>query len=329
MTQNIRVGVLGPGGIVRRVMKDFHSGRGYELTAVASRSAERAERAARAYGAKYAFDSYEALAACDEVDLVYVAVPHPFHCPLSIRMMEHGKHVLCEKPMALNERETRLMADCAREHGVFLMEAMWTRCFPAMRELVRLVRAGEIGQVSHIYATFPAVCDEDPESRLFKPALGGGALLDIGVYPLMACTQLLGWEPESVQGACQYASTGVDMRISMQLRYPGGATAQLMAGMDVCGPSQMLVYGTKGHIHMDNFWHPTSFMVHPLDGKEREYAFPPENEGYHHEFEEAARCIREGLTESPLVTLEESIAVARITEKLRRDAGIIYPGETP
>ena len=327
MAGKIRVGVLGPGRIVRRVMKDFHKGQGYELTAIASRSPERAEAAAREYGAKYAFGSYEALAASGEVDLVYVAVPHPFHCAASMLMMEHGKHVLCEKPMALNEREARLMVDCARKNGVFLMEAMWTRCFPATKELAALVRAGVIGDVRHIYSVFSSCSLEDPQSRAFNPALGGGALLDIGVYPLMACTLLLGSAPERVQGACHYASTGVDMRMAMQLIYPGGATAQLMAGMDAGAPSQLFVYGARGCILMNDFWHPSSFTLRTADGGSREYAFPVENEGFFHEFEEAARCISAGLHESPLVPLDESISVARITDGLRRDAGIVYPGE--
>ena len=215
----IRVGVLGPGRIVRRVMKDFHAGRGYELTAVASRSLERAQEAARAYGARHAFGSYEALAACDEVDLVYIAVPHPFHCPLALQMMESGKHVICEKPMALNEGETRAMTDCAREKGLFLMEAMWTRFFPAMRRMVSLVQGGAIGPVKHVYAVFSGASEYDPASRAFDPALGGGALLDIGVYPLMACTQLLGWKPRSVQGAWCLAPSGVDMRMAAQLAF--------------------------------------------------------------------------------------------------------------
>ena len=327
INDTIRVGVLGPGRIVRRVMKDFHTGRGYALTAVASRSPERARTAAQAYGAAYAFDSYEALAACDQVDLVYIAVPHPFHCPLAIQMMEHGKHVICEKPMALNERETRAMADCARSQGVFLMEAMWTRFFPAMKKLVSLVKGGAVGRVNHVYAVFSGASAYDPASRAFDPALGGGALLDIGVYPLMACTQLLGWQPESVQGACQYAPSGVDMRMAAQLKFPGGATAQILGGMDACAPSHLMVYGTEGFIVMDNFWHPDAFTLTGADGRRESYAFPAENEGFHHEFEEAARCIRAGLHESPLMTWEESIAVSRITEGLRREAGILYPGE--
>ena len=327
MAENIRVGVLGPGRIVRRVMKDFHTAKGVELTAVASRSIERAREAAAEYGAKYAFGSYEELAACDEVDLVYVAVPHPFHRDRAVQMMESGKHVICEKPMALNERETREMIECARRQGVFLMEAMWTRFFPATRRMTGLIKAGEIGKVSHIYSVFSGVSRDSMESRTFNPALGGGALLDIGVYPLMACTQLLGWQPVSVQGVCQEASTGVDMRMAAQLRFESGATAQIMSAMDASAPSHLLVYGTEGHIVMDDFWHPSAFTLYGLDGRREDYVFRAENEGFRYEFEEAARCIRGGLKESPLMTWEESLAVSRITEALRRETGIRYPGE--
>ena len=323
----LRIGVVGPGRIVRRVMKDFHKGQSYTLAAVASRSLERAQTAAREYGAPLAFGSYEELAACKDVDLVYIAVPHPFHCPVALQMMDAGKHVICEKPMALNECQARAMVDCARKNGVFLMEAMWTRFFPAMRKMVWLVKEGEIGQVNHVYAVFSGAASYDPKSRAFDPTLGGGALLDIGVYPLMAATHLLGWEVESVQGACQYAPSGVDMRLAAQLKFPGGATAQIMGGMDACAPSHLLVYGSEGYIVMEDFWHPTAFTLFGDDGRREEYRFPAENEGFHYEFEEAARCVLAGFRESPLMTHEESVAVSRVCDSLRREAGILYPGE--
>lgn len=327
---NIRLGILGPGRIVRRVMNDFHKAQGIELTAVASRSLERAREAAVEYGAKYAFGSYEELAACSEVDLVYVATPHNFHCEQSILMMNHGKHVICEKPISISREETERMAACARENGVFLMEAMWTRCFPAAKRMKALIGAGEIGEVKHMYGLFStSLIDPDPEGRLLNPALAGGSLLDIGVYPLMAVTNILGWKPERVQCLSRMAKTQVDDAMSVQLQYASGATAQIMSGLDTFAPDQLFVYGSKGCIVVDQFWHPTSFTVIMADGGEPvRYAFDAEDEGYHHEFTEAARCIREGLRETPLVPLEESIAVSAIMENLRHEAGVYYPGET-
>lgn len=326
MNQVVRVGILGPGRIVKRVMTDFHNSEGVRLTAIASRSVERAREAAAAYGAVYAFGSYEELAECGEVDLVYIATPHPFHCEQAILMMEHGKHVLCEKPMAPTEAETKRMVECARKNGVFLMEAMWTRCFPAMKRLMELIRAGEIGEVNHIYSLFSCSCGVDPESRLFSPDLAGGALLDIGVYPLMMVTHILGWNPVRIQSLSTRTETGVDARMSVQLQYESGATAQVMTALDAAGPSQLMIYGTKGYISADEYWRPTSFEA-VINGERRKYGFAPENEGHHYEFEEAARCINKGLIESPLMTHEESVAVSRMTQALRHEAGVFYPWE--
>jgi len=325
--ERIRVGVLGPGNIVRRVMKDFHKAQSVELTAIASRSPERAEKAAETYGAKYAFSSYEELAECKEVDLIYIATPHTFHCEQAIMMMEHGKHVLCEKPMAVTEEQARRMTDCAKKNGVFLMEAMWTRFFPAWKSMIEMIRSEEIGQIHHIYGTFTcSVGDINPESRLFAPALSGGALLDIGVYPLMAGTAILGWNPVKLQGMHVLTETGVDARMSVQMQYADGATAQFMTALDAEGASDLLIYGAKGQIRMNDFWHASSFDI-VSEGRRRRVEFEKENEGFYQEFEEAARCIRAGLTESPLMTHEESVAVSRMTEQLRHEAGVFYPEE--
>lgn len=323
----IRVGVLGPGRIVRRVMKDFHKAQGVELIAVASRSEERAQSAAREYGAKYAFSSYEALAECAEVDLVYIATPHVFHCEQAITMMEHGKHVIAEKPMAVTEEQARRMAECARKNKVFLMEAMWTRFFPAWKKMKELIRAGEVGEVRHVCGAFCYSVEKiDPESRLFAPALAGGALLDIGVYPLMAATDILGWEPEQVQQMHTLTETGVDGRMSVQMQYAGGATSQFMTALDAEGPSDLTIYGARGYVRMEEFWHPTAFEV-VVGGEKREFRFEAENEGFHHEFEEAARCIQAGMKEAEQMPLAESIAVCGMTERLRHEVGVYYPGE--
>ena len=328
MMEKIRVGIVGPGRIVSRVMKDFHLAERVELVAVASRSLERAQEAAKAYGAKYAFGSYEELAACDEVDLAYIATPHPFHCVQAMLMMEHGKHVLCEKPISISARQTRMMIDCARQNHVFLMEGMWSRCFPAYKAMKEAVRSGEIGDIRHVYALFSfPVNDIDPESRLFNPALAGGALLDVGVYPLMAATDLLGYEPEKVQCLHRLTETQVDASMSLQLQYASGATAQLMTGIDTFAPSVLHVYGTEGYVTVDNFWHADSFTVVKPDGTREERKFTAWNEGFFHEFDEAAHCIECGLVESPLMTHGESLAVSALCDRLRHEAGVYYPGE--
>ena len=308
-------------------MRDYHNMRGISLTAVASRSIERAEAAAARYGAKYAFGSYEDLAACGEVDLVYLATPHNFHCGQAVMLMNQGKHVLCEKPMAINGAQTRAMADCARSNGVFLMEAMWTRFFPAMRELRELISQGAIGRVTHVFADFAATGAYDPASRAFDPALAGGSLLDLGIYPMMAATMLLGYRPCDVQGFAHLAPTGVDMRASIQMLYPSGATAQILSAFDAMGESREVIYGDEGRVVIPDFWHPTTFTLTQSGGKPTAYHFRDESEGHHYQFTHAAECILGGLLESPIVTWEESIAVSEIFTDLRRSWGFLYPEE--
>lgn len=326
--QKVRLGILGPGRITARVMADWDNIENVELTAIASRDLARAQAAAKEYGAPIAYGSYEEMAQSPEVELVYIATPHPFHLAQAKLMMEHGKHVLCEKPMTVNDTEAAEMLACAKANGVFYMEAMWTRFLPATKEMMRLLREGAIGQVRHVAMEF---CynnpQPDPEDRIFNPALAGGALLDLGVYPIMAATHIFGWEPDQVQSMCVKASTGVDMRTCLQMHFPSGATAQMVCGMDAAGNNGMAVYGTKGYIFMPDFWRPHEFTIIGADGQPRHVEFKPEHEGHHYEFDHAAECIRAGLTESPLVTWAESLAVSRLCTNIRREQGILYPGE--
>ncbi len=328
MESEIRLGILGPGSIFRRVMTDMPRARGVRVTAVASRSPERGAEAARICGAERVYTSYEELAASPDVDLVYIATPHNFHCEQAMLCMRAGKHVICEKPLALNGEEARRMAACAREHGVFLMEAMWTRFFPAMVRVRELIREGAIGEVLHVTANFSYRATMLPAtSRLWSRELAGGGLLDVGVYALEAVTDVLGWEPEAVQGLCKKAETGVDARFAVQMLYPSGATAQFGCGCDVTMRSTEMIYGAKGLIEIPEFWHPTSFTLQRASGETETHTFPPENEGHHYEFMHAAECIRQGLGESPVISLAESIAAADIMTKLRREQQIVYPQE--
>lgn len=327
MADKVRFGILGPGNIVERVMADFHQVERGCVTAVASRSLDRARAAAQRYGAAHAFGSYEELARCPEVDAVYVATPHNFHADQAVLMMEHGKHVLCEKPLTVSGGEARRMVDCARKQGVFLMEAMWTRFFPASARLRDLLAQGTIGPVRYLTASFAFASKVDPKSRLYDPALAGGALLDVGVYALMAATGVLGWKPVRVSSECTLASTGVDSGAFMQLRYEDGAVAHLMAGMTASTDHKMMIYGARGRIEVPDFWHPTQLRVSLCDGSSVVYQFPEEREGFRHEFRHVCECILAGRTQSPVVSWEESVAVSELMEAMRREWGVIYPFE--
>ena len=328
MKQKIRLGIVGTGRIVARVMTDLHNAQEIDLAAIAGMNQAEAEAAAQKYGAPLAFPSFQAMAESDAIDLAYIAIPNPFHAQYACMMMEHGKHVLCEKPMAISGKQAREMVACATKNKVFLMEAMWTRFLPSVQKLMELIRAGEMGDIHHVFGAFSySLSNYDPKDRVFDLGLAGGALLDAGVYPLMACTNLLGWQPEKVQGLCAKTAEGVDMRTSLQMRYANGATAQIFCGMDARSDDVLQIFGTKAYAVMPRSWHPTSFTVYAKEKPEQTFSFPPENEGHHYEFDHAARCIRDGLTESPEIPWEESIAVADICTFIRHENDIIYPGE--
>lgn len=323
----VRMGILGPGRIVDRVMTDMGNAKEIRVTAVASRNIDRARTCAERYRIPFAYGSYEELAESPEVDLVYIATPHPFHKEQAIRMMCSGKHVLCEKPITVNDAEAAEMIACARRNGVFLMEAMWTRFMPAFIKATELAKSGTLGEIRHLDGNFsyPGVYNE--KDRVYAMDLAGGALLDLGVYPLMAITAFLGWEPEKVTGFAVKAPTGADMRMCGQMIWASGTTAQFFCGMDAAADQRLAVYGSKAWLEIPDFWHPTRLILHPWGEKEQVFEFTPENEGHHYEFDHAAECIRKGLTESPVMTLEESLAVSRISTELRKEMGILYPME--
>lgn len=325
--EKLRLGIIGPGRIVRRVMTDIPRCEKVELWAIASRDIERAKAAAEEYGARKYFGSYEEMAECPEIDIVYIATPNNCHLEQALLMLNHKKHVICEKPLAMNGDEARRMVSCARENGVFLMEAMWTRVMPAMQKLLSLVKSGEIGEVNQIFGCFGCSFGYDPESRFFMPELGGGSLLDLGVYPLMAVTGFLGYKPVRVSPSAKLAPSGVDARMSLTLDYENGATAQIFSSCDAESRSELILFGTKGSVYATDFWHMESFTLRKSGEADKVYAFKKEHEGHRHEFDHAAECIMKGLTESPELTLDESIAISDIMTNARHECGIFYPGE--
>lgn len=318
--EKLKVGVLGLGTIFHRVMADFGNAENCELYALAARDLDRARAEAKKYGAAKAYGSYEDLLKDPEVELVYIATPNCFHREHTLLCLNHGKHVLCEKPIAMNAREAEEMIACAREKGLFLMEGMWTRFLPVMRAFMARYETGEFGKIRHItgdfaFAAYPG--DYDPKARLFNPALGGGALMDVGPYVLSIGAMLLGTEPESLQCTGVLSPSGVDNRAAVQLRYPDGATAQYMVALDVATPNDMTIYTERAVVELPYFWGGTEMRING-----RVFRFPPEHEGHHHEFVHAAECIRAGLTESSIMPLSETLAIQRQIDTLRTLLGV-------
>ncbi|BFV59133.1 Gfo/Idh/MocA family oxidoreductase [Kitasatospora sp. CMC57] len=324
----IRWGVLATGGIAAAFTEDLLAVPGAEVAAVASRSEASARAFADRFGIPRAYGSWAELAADPEVDVVYVATPHAAHLAATTLMLEAGKAVLCEKPFTLSAPQAEQLAATARARGSFLMEAMWMYLNPAVRRIVELVRDGAIGEVRAVHADFGFPAPADPAHRLWDPAAGGGALLDLGVYPVSFAHLLLG-EPEQVKAVATLTPEGVDEHTGMVLSHPGGALSLLSCSLVADYGQRASVHGTTGRIELPaDFFHAGGFVLHQ-DGKPaEEYVIDrgPGN-GLGLEATEVVRCLRAGLTESPLVPLDGTLAVMRTLDAVRSQIGVVYPGE--
>ena len=263
----LRWGVAGPGGIAARFAEAMRLAPGGEITAVASRSLERADAFADRFGIRARYDRYEALAADPDVDVVYVATPHVRHESDTTSILESGTHVLCEKPLALNAAQATRMAGVARSHGVFLMEAMWSRFLPAYRALQDVLASGRIGEPLLVEGDFGFRVPVMPEHRLFDLSLGGGALLDIGIYPVQLCSLVLG-PPDRVVAAGSIGSTGADEHVAAVLHHGSGALGVVKAAIRVAMSCTARVSGSDGWIGLPAMMHcPDAITVGTSDGR--------------------------------------------------------------
>jgi predicted dehydrogenase len=324
-------GVVATGSISTTFAEELQRAHGSELVAVSSRSLERARDFADRHGARDAYGSVAELVADDEVHAVYIGSPHTHHAEATRLALEAGKAVLCEKPFTIDAEEAERLIELARHRGVFLMEAMWTHCLPAIQRLLEVVADGAIGPVRHLAASLGGVPADFRTYRMTDPQLGGGALLDMGVYPLSFAHLLLG-HPDQV-GATAVIEGGVDLATSVALAWDGSSgrsatTASLATSMVAMLPNDAVVVGEEARIHVPaNFFHPAGFaIVRP--GQDPEWVEAPyRGRGYVHEIEEVERCIAAGLTESPLVPLDRTLAVMTLLDTVRDAIGLIYPTE--
>ncbi|GAB3591730.1 Gfo/Idh/MocA family oxidoreductase [Angustibacter peucedani] len=321
-----RVGVIGTGGIARAMTRDVALLPDVEVVAVGSRTAEQASAFAAAHGVSRAHGSYEALATDPEVDVVYVATPHPGHHDAALLAIEAGKAVLVEKPFTMDAAQARALVAAARARGTFLMEAMWARFNPHLVAVREVLARGELGEVVTVTADHGQWFAFDPSHRLFAPELGGGALLDLGVYVVSFASMVLG-PPSAVTARSTPTSTGVDAQTSMVLDHASGAQAVLSTTLRAKSPCRATVVGTDGRLEIDTtFYSPTSFTVVPRTGEPWRFDEPHEGHGLRHEMAEVARCLREGLTESPVMPLDETVSIMDTLDEVRRQIGLTYPG---
>lgn len=325
MTKPIHWGILGPGRIARKFADGLKVLPGAKLLAVASRSLDRANQFGEEYHVPHRYGSYEALVQNPAVDVVYVATPHVAHHAHTLLCLNHRKAVLCEKPLAINTGQVRDMVELARQNGTFLMEGLWTRFLPSMQRVLDLVAEGAIGEVKSLQADFGFRAEFKPEGRLFNPALGGGSLLDIGIYPLFLATTLFG-KPSRVKVLAHLGSTRVDEQCSVSLGYENGALATLHTTLLASTPTEAYLAGTRGGIRMHARWlAPTSFTLHQ-DGQEPVLIQPDSiGNGYQYEAEAVMQCLREGRTECPQMSHRDSLLLMEVMDWVREEAGIRYP----
>jgi predicted dehydrogenase len=312
---------LGTGTIAQVFTEDLLRLPGHEVLAVGSRTPHSAEAFAGRHGIARAYGSYAELAADGEVDVVYVATPHPGHYPNAHLCLEAGRAVLVEKPFTVTAADSERLVALARKRGLFAMEAMWTRFNPLIRRLRTLVTDGAIGEITAVYADFAERAPYDPAHRLWSTDTAGGALLDLGIYPVSFAWMLLG-APETVQATAAAAPNGVDANTGILLGYSTGAVALLHCGLVARSPQTATVIGTKGRVEVASpFFRPTALTLH-RDGVEPEtFTLDVEGHGYGYQAQEVARCLRAGELESPQMPLDESVTIAgtldTIADRLR------------
>jgi predicted dehydrogenase len=321
----VRWGVVGTGGIASAFVDDLRFVEGAAAVAVGSRAQESADRFAAEHSIGRAHPTYEALVTDDEVDVVYVATPHPGHHAAALMAIEAGKAVLVEKPFTMDAAEAESLVTAARDRGVFLMEAMWARFVPWAVRLRELLADGTLGEVREVIADHGQWFPQDASHRLFAPELGGGALLDLGVYPVSFASMVLG-TPSKVTAVSDPAFTGVDATTSMLLQYAGGAHAVLTATLTAAGPTTAAVVGTDARVLVDGpFYTPTGFTLTRRDGTSERFDQPVEGRGMWCEAAEVVRCLRQGRPESDVMPLDETVAIMATMDEVRRQIGLTYP----
>ena len=325
----IRWGVIGTGGIASAFATDLALLADARIVAVGSRTQANADAFGERFDVPHRYSSYAELVSDAEVDAVYVATPHPDHHQSALLAIRAGKATLVEKPFTLNATEALDLVSEAKARKTFLMEAMWTRFLPHVVLVREIVAAGLLGEVRSLTADFGEWFRPDARHRSFDPQLGGGALLDLGVYPISFASMLFG-KPIRVTAASDPAFTGVDAQTSVVLQYAGGQQAVLFTSLEARTPNRASINGTRARIEIEgDFLAPAAFRVIDRNGHEELYDAPHEGRGLRHQAAEVGRCLRASMTESPLLPLSETLAIMETLDVVRRQIGLTYPSENP
>jgi predicted dehydrogenase len=321
----VRWGILATGGIAHSFARDLALVPDASLVAVGSRRQEGADAFGEEFGVAHRHGSYSDLVDDPDVEVVYVSTPHPMHRDDTLRAVSAGKAVLCEKPFAMDQPSAVEMADAARSSGTFLMEAMWTRFLPHVARIRQILAEGTLGNLVYLTAEHGQWFPRDPSNRWYAPTLGGGALLDLGIYPVSFAHMIFG-PPSEITAVATRAFTGVDETTSMVLQYASGAHAVLTTTLAARSSNAAVIHGTEARIEIDGwFYTPTSFRVIAADGTVIEsFTTPDAGGGLQYEAIEVGRCLRAGETESPLLPLAETVDIMGVMDEIRRQIGLDY-----
>ena len=319
-------GILGPGGIARAFAKDLQLLEGHEVAAVGSRTLTNAQEFAKTFGGT-AYGSYEELVADPTVDAIYVATPHPSHKENVITALNAGKPVLCEKPFAVNAHEAREMVAAAEKNGVALMEAMWARFLPHYADVREIIASGVLGQILTVQADHGQRLADRNIPRLVEPSLAGGALLDLGIYPVSFAHMILG-NPEKITASAVLTEKGVDAQTSMIFDYADGAQAILTTTMIEQTPCRAVVAGVNGWLEIDRtFYNPTSMRVVLFDGSVTQYPHTYTGHGLREQAEAFKKLVHSGKTQSEILTWKDTVDIMGTLDAVRSQIGLRYPFE--
>lgn len=326
----IKWGIIGIGKIAHKFASDLQPIENAELLAVASTSLERATDFAQKFGAKYIYNQYEAIFQTPDLDAIYIATTHATHAEHTILCLNNKMPVLCEKPLAINALQVEKMLEAAQENDTFLMEAMWTRFLPATKKLLNLIfEENAIGKIKTIHADFGFLAPFIPEKRIFNPDLGGGALLDIGIYPAYLSLLLLGY-PSEIQSVSTFSETGVDETTSFILKYNNDATAVLNCSFVATTRTDAIIYGENGYIYIHpRFIETKKITLYKKDAEPVDYTFERETIGYNYEIEEVNNCLRENKKQSDLMPHSMSRQLINLLDAIRQKSGIVYAADAP
>jgi predicted dehydrogenase len=328
--QTIRWGILGCGRIARKFASDLTLVEGAKLFAVAARSINDARTFAKEFPAQHVHGSYDELVSNQEVDVIYIASPHALHFEHTLLCLNHQKAVLCEKAFALNLRQAKEMVAVSRNRKVFLMEALWSKFLPQYQKLQELIAAGELGEIKSILVNFGFIPQQPVPPRLFDPSLGGGSLLDIGIYNVFLVLSVLG-RPDTIEASMTPSPEGVDMQCASLLKYKSGAIAQLFSSLSSNLGTDADISGTKSRVRLTSRFYAPSATIELYRGREDSREIIPVHKeggsGYQYEARHVGECLRKGLIESPVMSLDDSLLIIETMDRIRSAAGIHYSAD--